>query len=100
MANSVDPLDLLEQSFAGVVREMPNRFTFHDFVRTLAYRHQHEYIAGLGHFQGNDRPFQALHAELERRLHNGHYGLILINSSKQSKNIFGISSRCGEWQKP
>lgn len=99
MGNNPDPADLLEQCFASVIDTMQRQFTFHDFVRALAYRHQHEYIAGLAYYDGDDRPFQALHADLERRLHHGPYGLVLVDSRKQSENIFGISSTCGEWRK-
>jgi hypothetical protein len=100
MGNNPNPVDLLEQHFAGIINAMKSSFSFHDFVRKLAHCHQHEYIAALAYYDREDRPFQALHADLERRLHRGPYGLVLVDSHRESTNIFGISATCGEWQKP
>ena len=86
---AIPPVDLLEQYFAHVVDEMPEEFTFHQFVRKLAHQHQHEYIDSLVYFARNDTPFRALHRELEQRLHVGLYGLTLVNRKELSENIFG-----------
>jgi hypothetical protein len=95
----ITQVDLLEQYFECVIAEMPEEFTFHQFVGKLAHQHQHEYIVSLVYFARNDTPFRALHGELERRLHVGSYGLTLVNSKEPSEDIFGTPSRCGKWRK-
>ena len=95
-----NPVDILEQRFKPIIRKMPEEFTFHRFVRTLARLHQHEYIASLVHFEELKQPFRTLHAELEHRLHNGSYRLTLVNSKEPSEDIFGTRSCCGKWKKP
>lgn len=95
-----NPIDILEQRFKAIIKRMPKEFKFHRFVRTLARLHQHEYIDSLVHFEGVKQPFRALHAELERRLHNGSYQLSLVDSKEPSKDIFGTQSPCGKWRKP
>jgi len=93
------PVHKLEQFFRDIIKRMDEKFTFHDFVLKLARLHQQEYISALVYFKQKKYPFCNLHAELERRLHNGSYGLNLINSKKRSQNIFGVHSQCGEWEK-
>lgn len=95
----ITPVDLLEQHFKNIIAEMPEEFTFHQFVKRLAHQHQHEYIVSLLYFSRNDTPFRALHGELERRIHIGSYGLTLVNSNEPSEDIFGTASHCGKWRK-
>lgn len=94
-----NPIDILERHFKVTIKRMPKEFKFHRFVRTLARLHQHEYIESLVYFEKLKQPFRALHAELERRLHNGPYRLALVESKEPSKDIFGTQSNCGKWRK-
>ena len=92
-------VDLLEGYFPDVIAKMRRRFTFHKFVRLLAHQHQREYIDSLANYKYKKAPFQALHRELEQRLHSGKYGIKLIEPKKRSTDIFGKPSHCGEWEK-
>jgi hypothetical protein len=81
---------------------LDTNFTSHEFILTLAQQNQVEYISALHHYAFEERtaaPFQAVHKGLVELLKTHPELVTLINRDVPSKDIFGKSQACGEWEK-
>lgn len=92
---------ILESKFPEIVYQMSETFDSHEFLLALARNNQAEYVKALAAYNnsGNPAPFQAVHGALMHKLKK-HSGLVkLLRDDKPSKDIFGQSRPCGEWEK-
>ncbi len=91
----------LESKFLDIVNQMSDTFDSHEFLLALARNNQSEYVKALSAYNGagNPAPFQAVHGAIMHKLKK-HSGLVtLLREDKPSKDIFGQSQPCGEWEK-
>jgi hypothetical protein len=94
----------LESRFPEIVQKMPDTFDSHEFILALAQQNQDEYVKALcdytGYlFRGKPAPFQAVHRVIIQKLAKHSELVSLIRDDKPSRDIFGKSHHCGEWQK-
>lgn len=95
---------VLESKFSEIVDLMPDIFDSHEFILALAQKNQAEYINALYAYKDyinreNLAPFQAVHSVIIQKLAK-HSDLVkFIRNDKPSKDIFGKSQTCGEWEK-
>lgn len=96
------PVDQLETFFEEIIHKMDRQFTSHEFLLRLAHEHQHEYVAGLNYYNRHEqsKPFKDLHHDIINRLKklDGN-GLKLKRTDYPSRDLFGIASSAGLWQK-
>lgn len=92
----------LDSSIPVIIGQMKNIFTSHEFILALAQQNQAEYIAALHHYAFEERtvaPFQAVHKGIVEQLKTHTELVTLINRDVPSRDIFGRSQTCGEWEK-
>ncbi len=95
---------VLEAKFPQIIEEMPNPFDSHEFLIALAHQNQVEYAKALYAFKdyanrGKPAPFQGVHKAIIQKLIHHTELATKIRSDKPSRDIFGHSQRCSEWQK-
>ena len=95
---------VLESKFAEIVNQMPDTFDSHEFLLELAQKYQTEYVSALYAYKdysnkGNPTPFQGVHMAIIQKLAKHSELVRLIRKDKASKDIFGKSQTCGEWEK-
>ncbi len=92
----------LDSRFPEIIGHMKKTFTSHEFILALAQRNQVEYIAALHHYAFEERtaaPFQAVHKGIVEQLKT-HSDLVTLHPRRvPSKDVFGKSETCGEWEK-
>ncbi len=93
-----DALDALADHFAEIIEEMPDEFDSHQFILTLAHRHQKLYVKALIAYADSEQPFATLHGQIARRL-GQHTHLVSPLGKAASPNMFGGRSRAEEWHK-
>lgn len=93
-----DALDALAEHFSEIVAEMPDEFDSHQFILTLAHRHQKLYVQALILYADSEQPFAVLHGQIARRL-GQHTDLVSPQGRAASTNMFGGRSRAEEWHK-
>ncbi len=93
-----DALDTLAEHFAEIVGEMPDEFDSHQFIQTLAHRHQRLYVQALIAYADNEQPFASLHGQIARRL-GQHTHLVTPQGKTPSTDMFGHRGRAEEWRK-
>ncbi len=94
----------LESKFPEIVKQMPDRFDSHEFLLALAHQNQAEYVKALYANvdyvnQENPSPFQIVHSVIMKKLKHHTELVTLLRDDKPSKDIFGKSQTCGEWEK-
>lgn len=94
----------LESKFQGIVEKMPDKFDSHEFLLKLAQQNQVEYVSALYAYKDyvnreNPSPFQGVHKAIIQKLSTHSELVKLIKTDKPSKDIFGESQSCGEWEK-
>ena len=95
---------ILESKFTEIIDLMPDPFDSHEFILLLAQKNQAEYINALYAYKDyvnreHLAPFQAVHGALIQKLAKHTELVKLIRNDKPSKDIFGKSQSCGEWEK-
>jgi hypothetical protein len=98
-ANSADALGALVECFSDAVGQMHGpEFTSHQFILSLAQKHQRLYVEALHRYLDNDEPFKALHSLISRELTKSHYNLDRL-ADVDSEDIFRQPGRCAAWKK-
>lgn len=77
---------------------MPETFTSHQFIQSLAQQNQVLYIKALYAYRNTSAPFRTVHSILARHLH-GYRERVTNLGDVQSEDIFGQATECAEWQK-
>lgn len=95
---------VLESKFSEIVNQMPDPFDSHEFLLALAQKYQTEYVSALYAYKdysnkGNLTPFQGVHKAIIQKLAIHKDLVALIRDDKPSKDIFGKSNQCAEWNK-
>lgn len=70
------------------IQKLFNEFYSHDVIMHIAQSNQRIYVQALPEID-SDRPFQKLHAELERRIKEIYGGLDFLSKNSRSRDIFG-----------
>lgn len=78
---------------------MDEVFTSHEFILKLGQNHQREYIGALATCINASAPFQTLHAQLAKTLHDFSDLIELIEREAPSVNIWGDMSHAAKWRK-
>jgi hypothetical protein len=94
-----ETVEALEALYPGVIDQMEDQFTSHQFILLLAKKHQHEYIKALAAHLDRDNPFRDLHAQLAKRLQHFPKLIKLEEMQVSSKTIFGDRSNTVRWRK-
>lgn len=63
-----EALAALQQVFPPTLVTLPHEFDSHEFILRLAHRNQRLYILALATYADAVHPFDALHAQIVRRL--------------------------------
>ncbi len=96
---SKEGFERLEELFPRIVKLMPkDEFDSHDFILTLAQKHQKLYVQLLHVYKDNNQPFQSVHKEIPKRLKK-RVDLVKHIGKHSSKNIFGLENNCAVWRK-
>lgn len=90
-------LDTLETHFSDIVASFQGTFDTHDFIRRLAHRHQHAYIAALVSFQEQPHPFNTLHGQIGLRL-GQRSDLVQKVGRHDSEDTFGQRNSAVIWR--
>ena len=89
--------------YPGIISEMPDEFTSHEFILKLAQEDQTEYINALFAYrnvtrEGKSAPFMIVHRELSRGLKK-YPELVEKIDDVSSVDIFGQPNGCPLWRK-
>ncbi len=88
----------LYERYPSLIEQMPETFTSHTFILSLAQQNQALYIEALYSYHEKDEPFRIVHSILSRHLNN-YPEVIAKTGEAESDNIFGQKSRCEHWRK-
>jgi hypothetical protein len=91
-------LEDLYQHYAATIALMPRDFTSHEFILSLAQKHQREYVAALAARCGRGEPFREVHQLLSTKL-GGFPDLLERRGTAKSHDIFGNANTCSSWRK-
>ena len=94
---------LLSQ-YPVIIQQMPEIFTSHEFILTLARQNQVEYVHALNAYCDcahvtSPTPFQFVHRILATNLKKFPDLVALNQSVVPSKDIFGNTNGCSQWIK-
>jgi hypothetical protein len=94
----------LWDKYPEIIAIMPDNFTSHRFILTLAQKYQKLYIEALYAYrdvthQGAQAPFRIVHGILSRRLHDFDRLVAPKGTAYRSKDIFGHRQQCARWRK-
>lgn len=95
---SVSALEKLEEFYAAIIDMMPNEFDSHAFILKLAQTHQKHYVNALAEYANDDRPFQTVHGQIAKRLHNFPH-LVQKTGETTSEDIFLQKNSAAAWKK-
>jgi hypothetical protein len=95
---------VLQSYYPEIIAQMPPVFTSHEFFLALAQKHQADYVRALYDYVDSSQghppaPFQAVHAKLAKMLLEFPQLLHFRRDDAPSKDIFGQSNDCSEWEK-
>jgi hypothetical protein len=93
-----DEFKSLEAVYEKVIALMPNKFDSHDFVLKLAHEYQQLYVQVLANYVEEEKPFQAVHAQIAMRLLKFPQ-LVTMVGEHISKDIFLQEKTASVWQK-
>lgn len=86
-----------DEQLVEVIKEMPDKFSSHEFILAFAQKHQALYIDLLYSYREKD-PFEIAHGRLAKHL-NDFGDLIVSDGEVLSADIFGRSNKCASWRK-
>lgn len=91
----------LYDRYPATIAMMPPTFTSHQFIRKLAQQHQRLYIEALYSYRNTEHetPFMTVHGILAKRLTQLPELVTLIRRDALSKDIFGETNECAEWER-
>lgn len=89
--------DWFDEQLVGVIKEMPDKFSSHEFILAFAQKHQALYIDLLYSYREKD-PFEIAHGRLAKHL-NDFGDQIVYDGEVLSADIFGRSNKCASWRK-
>jgi hypothetical protein len=96
--HKADTLEELYQHYPATIAAMQRDFTSHEFILSLAQKHQREYVAALAACCDGGEPFREVHQHLSTKL-RGFPDLIERVGTAKSHDIFGKSNTCSSWRK-
>lgn len=90
--------------YPGIIAEMDEAFTSHEFILALARKQQRLYIEALYAYRdvmhkGDQAPFQVVHGFLAKYLHDFDELVELDGTAYGSEDMFGNKGRCAKWRK-
>lgn len=86
-----------DERLIEVIKQMPDKFSSHEFILAFAQKHQALYIDLLYSYREKD-PFEIAHGRLAKHL-NDFGDLIVSDGEVLSTDIFGRSNKCAAWRK-
>ena len=94
----------LRSHYPEIIAQMPTEFNSHQFILTLAQKHQAEYVGALYDYKDSlhlhtPAPFQFVHARLSMMLHEFPQFVEIVRDDAPSLDIFGNRNQCAEWRK-
>lgn len=95
---STPEVEALLEFYPEIIEQLPDSFTSHDFILSLAQQHKRLYIDVLYACRDEVMPFQVAHNRLAKGL-NQFPELVCKGERVNSKNIFGGWSEVREWKK-
>jgi len=90
--------EALFHHYPEILDAMPDTFTSHQFILTLAQRYQRQYIELLHTYRASDGPFREAHKKLAKGL-NRFPERVTKGERVNSTDIFGNSGDVREWHK-
>lgn len=93
-----DHFEALEAVYPQVIVLMHDQFDSHEFILKLAQAHQRLYVQALIEYADSDRPFQIVHGQIAKRLHN-FPNLVEYFGEHNSPDIFGQENSAARWRK-
>jgi hypothetical protein len=90
-------MEQLYGHYEGIIAEMPEQFTSHEFILRLAQQHQGEYIQALNHYRAATAPFRTVHGILAERLHQHPTLVRKIGMVTDDPDIFRNPAPCAIW---
>ena len=86
-----------DEQLVEVIKQLPDKFSSHEFILAFAQKHQALYIDLLYSYREKD-PFEIAHGRLAKHL-NDFSELIVCDGEVLSADIFGRSNKCASWRK-
>jgi len=86
-----------DEQLVEVIKQLPDKFTSHEFILAFAQKHQALYIDLLNSYREKD-PFEIAHGRLAKHL-NDFSDLIVYDGEVLSADIFRRSNKCASWRK-
>jgi hypothetical protein len=77
---------------------MPNEFDSHAFILKLAQTYQKRYVNALAEYAKDDHPFQTVHGQIAKRIHNFSH-LVIKTGETNSEDIFLQKNSAAKWKK-
>ena len=84
--------------YPAVIAGMPEGFTSHEFILSIARQHQGAYIDALTTYRDHPAPFMTVHSILAKGL-SYRPDLVEPLGRVASKGIFGRPGHCEQWRK-
>ena len=94
----------LVDTYPGIIEQLDDEFSSHEFILALAQGQQRLYIEALYAYRdvthkGAEAPFQVVHGFLAKHLHDFADLVELAGIAYESEDIFGKVQRCAKWRK-
>ncbi len=86
-----------DERLTEIIKQLPPKFTSHEFILAFAKKHQALYIDLLNSYREKD-PFEIAHGRLAKHL-NDFSHLITYDGEVLSSDIFRQSNKCASWRK-
>jgi hypothetical protein len=96
--HKADALEALYEHYAATIALMPRDFNSHQFILTLAQKHQPEYVAALAACCNGGEPFREVHQYLSSKL-RAFPNFVAHAGVAKSHDIFGKPNTCSAWRK-
>lgn len=90
--------------YPGVIAQMPDDFTAHEFIQRFSRQNQTLYIEALYAYRHTEKlgvpaPFMIVHGILAQRLADFPDLIQQVEGGAKSIDIFGQENGCSRWQK-